>query len=65
MMFFGEPYFMKNKEWYYTDEKDKKRPIKLTNKAPKKAKESYEKYCQMLDEVSKPYVDENGIEWRS
>ena len=34
----GMPYFMTNKEWYYYDE------YKLTDKAPKKAIESYKEY---------------------
>lgn len=41
------PYFMKNKEWYYHDIKSFR--YKLTNKAPKKAIESYKKYYKDLD----------------
>ena len=36
------PYFMKNKEWYYYDEKEEK--YKLTDKAPKEAIESYKEF---------------------
>lgn len=36
-----QPYFYKNKEWYYYDDDDEECPIKLTEKAPEKAKESY------------------------
>lgn len=34
-----EPYFMKNEEWYYYDEKEG--CLKLTDKAPEKARKSY------------------------
>ena len=37
-----EPYFMKNEEWYYFDEKDFM--YKLTNKAPKEAVKSYKEF---------------------
>lgn len=37
-----KPYFMKNKEWYYYDVKSFK--YKLTDKAPKKAIDSYNEY---------------------
>ena len=46
-MLLEEPYFMKNKEWYYHDKKEWK--YKLTNKAPKKAIESYNKFYNLLD----------------
>ena len=36
------PYFMENKEWYYFDEEEF--IYKLTEKAPKEAKESYEEF---------------------
>lgn len=62
-MYYSMPYFMKNKDWYYVDEKDEKRPVKLTDKATKKAKRSYEEHYKMLDELTKPYVDENGTTW--
>ena len=62
-MYFSEPYFMKNKEWYTYDENDTKRPFKLTDKAPPRAKRSYLKYYKMIDEASKPYIDENGKTW--
>ena len=38
------PYFMSNKEWYYFDEEDFM--YKLTDKAPKEAKESYKEFYQ-------------------
>lgn len=41
----GKPYFMTNKEWYYFDRKELR--IKLTDKAPKKAKESYENFYKV------------------
>lgn len=62
-MYFSEPYFMKNKEWYTYDESDEKRPYKLTDKAPARAKKSYIEYCKMIDEWDEPYVDENGKTW--
>lgn len=37
-----KPYFMKNKEWYYYDVKSFK--YKLTDKAPQKAIDDYNKY---------------------
>lgn len=43
-----KPYFMKNKEWYYFDEKDF--IYKLTNKAPKEAIESYKEFYKILKE---------------
>lgn len=42
-----QPYFMENKEWYYFDEDEFK--YKLTEKAPKKARESYKEYYEDLD----------------
>ena len=42
-----EPYFMKNKEWYYHDEKEWR--YKLTDKAPKKAIESYNEFYKLID----------------
>lgn len=37
-----EPYFMTDEEWFYFDEEEFK--YKLTDKAPEKAKKSYEDY---------------------
>lgn len=45
-----KPYFMNNEEWYYYDFSQKK--YRLTDKAPKKAKESYEEYYKELDFVA-------------
>ena len=42
-----EPYFMKNEEWFYFDETEFK--YKLTDKAPKKAQESYEEFYKELE----------------
>lgn len=44
-----EPYFMKNKEWYYYDEKEGK--LFLTDKAPKEARESYEEYYKQFEDI--------------
>lgn len=44
------PYFMENKEWYKFD--FEKRMYVLTDKAPKKAKESYEEYYKQLKRES-------------
>lgn len=46
------PYFLENKEWYYYDEK--KGCYKLTDKAPKKAIESYNKY---YEELKRDFID--------
>ena len=44
-----EPYFMKNKDWYYFDKEEW--CYKLTDKATKEAIESYNKfYNKYLDE---------------
>ena len=37
-----KPYFMENKAWYYFDEEEW--CYKLTDMAPKEAKESYEEF---------------------
>ena len=42
------PYFMENDEWYYFDGDLKK--YVLTDKAPEKAKESYEEFYKVLNE---------------
>lgn len=36
------PYFMENEKWFYFDISEKK--YKLTDKAPKKARESYKEF---------------------
>ena len=41
----GNPYFMTNKEWYYFDRKEFR--IKLTDKAPEKARQSYEDFYKV------------------
>ena len=40
------PYFMKNEDWFYFDFRERKH--KLTDKAPKKAKESYAEYYRQI-----------------
>lgn len=40
------PYFMKNEEWYYFDAE--KRKYILTDKAPKKAQDSYKEFYKEL-----------------
>lgn len=42
-----EPYFMKNNEWFYFDEENLM--YKLTDKAPDKAKKSYEEFYKELE----------------
>ena len=42
-----QPYFMTNEEWYYHDKK--KNRLFLTDKAPKKAQESYKEYYAQID----------------
>lgn len=39
------PYFMTNKEWYYFD--FQKRIFVLTEKAPQRAKESYDEFLKL------------------
>ena len=46
-MLLKKPYFMENDEWYYHD--DKKNRYYLTDKAPKKAQESYNEFYAELD----------------
>ena len=41
------PYFMTNEEWFYFDYKNRK--YMLTDKAPKKAKESYIEFYEELE----------------
>ena len=48
-MLLERPYFMENEEWYYHDKKKNK--YFLTDKAPKKAVESYNEY---YDKLNKP-----------
>lgn len=48
-----EPYFMRNKDWYYFDEAEF--CYKLTKKAPTKAVQSYDEFYK--DEIIK---DKNG-----
>lgn len=46
-----KPYFMNNAEWFYFDEKEWK--YFLTDKAPEKAKESYNKFYNNLNLTSR------------
>ena len=46
-MILEKPYFMENEEWYYFDKKEF--CYKLTDKAPKKAIESYNEFYKILD----------------
>lgn len=41
-----KPYFMENSEWFYIDNSDRK--MYLTEKAPKKAVESYKEFFSLL-----------------
>jgi hypothetical protein len=45
-----EPYFMTNPEWYYFDEKEGR--LKLTDKAPKKARKSYKDFYKLLESTT-------------
>lgn len=40
----GKPYFMNKPDWYYFDEVEWK--YKLTDKAPEKARRSYEEFYE-------------------
>lgn len=51
-----QPYFYKNKEWYYYDDDDEECSVKLTSKAPAKARESYRVYRCYYDERLKANV---------
>lgn len=44
-----KPYFMTNEEWYILD--DVTGEIKLTEKAPPEAVESYKKYMKQIEEM--------------
>ena len=44
-----KPYFMERQEWYYFDEKEF--CYKLTEKAPKEAIESYNKFYETYSDV--------------
>jgi hypothetical protein len=44
-----KPYFMENSEWYFFDEEEMM--YKLTEKAPKKAVESYKEYYSALERL--------------
>lgn len=48
-----KPYFMENLSWYYYDENEGK--YILTDKAPKKAVDSYNKFYEELDGSNKIY----------
>lgn len=50
-----EPYFMKNSEWYYHDEKEWKYKLTAKGKAIKKVVESYKEYYR--DEIDGEKVD--------
>ncbi len=52
------PYFMKNKEWYVLKEENGKRFYEATEKAPKKAKKSIERF-----NAEHTGVDEDGHFW--
>lgn len=45
----GIPYFMTNKEWFYYDPDDAERGYKLTDKAPAKARKSYEQFYKAVN----------------
>ena len=44
-----KPFFLTNEKWYYYDYKELK--YKLTDKAPKEAIESYNKFYKKISEV--------------
>ena len=50
LMIVPEPYFMKNKDWYYFDEDEF--VYKLTDKATEEAKKSYAEYYREVYEGS-------------
>lgn len=56
-MLLDRPYFLKNKEWYIEEDdahlpsclRKNKRQYRLTDKAPQKAIDSYNKYYELLE----------------
>ena len=46
-MILSEPYFLTNEAWYYYD--DKELCYKLTDEAPEKARQSYDKFYEALN----------------
>ena len=65
----GEPYFMKNPEWYkveyWYNSKDGQTKYTLTDKAPPEAVESYEEFMkQMNDKGSPVYKDGKVVDWK-
>lgn len=50
-----EPYFLKNKEWYYFDEEEFM--YKLTDKATRKARKSYKDFYKEIESLH--YIEEN------
>lgn len=58
----GQTLFHEKKEWYYHDSNDSTRGFKLTDKAPPKAVESYNKFYKEKEAIE---IDENGEEWIS
>lgn len=51
MTFDEMPYFMTNEDWFYDDLEEG--ILKLTDKAPKEAIESYKKFYEQLNMVKK------------
>ena len=54
-MIVEEPYFMKNKEWYYHDEKEWKYKLTPKGEAIPEVVKSYKKYYE--DEIDDEKVD--------
>ncbi len=67
MLISKEPYFMKNKDWYYYDLKTGR--YKLTDKAPKKAIDSYNEYYELFEKantsIRKEYESDLKKIWRN
>lgn len=59
MLISKEPYFLKNKDWYYYDVKTGK--YKLTNNAPQKAIDSYNEYYKQLSKENDITLKKQGI----
>lgn len=59
-MLLEQPYFMINEEWYYHDKKKNK--YFLTDKAPKKAVESYNEFYNKLNQPDMVFMNDILLE---
>lgn len=59
------PYFLKKSEWYYVDESNPNCRYSLTEKAPLRARKSYEAYLKEREKSTTDSLetDSDGITW--